>query len=107
MKAFNNFIKLMGDVMDILPRYLDLSEKDVRTNEEEQELDDIASEIESLKNKITETLPDLSIYENVIESYYSTKKQAEKGDLNAKESYNDMKEIFQAPLEDFLKSSLN
>ena len=60
MKSYDNFMNIMSSVMDILPRFLELSENNIRTYEEEKELKNLTIEIETLKIEIIKLLPEIN-----------------------------------------------
>jgi hypothetical protein len=109
MKAFHDFINLMTRVLDYLPRYLDLSEKEFLSSEEEIELNDIADKIESYKAEIFRIVPDLniSLSDDLIKSYYDSLHSADNLVPDLYSKADKFKDVFRTPIEELLKVSQN
>ncbi len=109
MKPFHAFINLMTKVLDFLPRYLVLSEKNSLSAEEEIELDDITDKIESCKSELLELMPELnkSLTEDMINSYYDALQMTDKSPSRASVDSAKFSEVFKIPVDDWLRVSQN
>jgi len=106
MESYNNFMNLMSSVMDILPRFLELSEKTIRTFEEENELEKVTVEMEALKSEIIKILPDINkaMTNEFIEHYMDIKKNMDPEEFNPNIRNKKLKPISHSILDEFIKN---
>lgn len=109
MKVYDSFMNLMSSVMDILPRFLELSEKNIRTFKEEKELEKITIEMEALKEEIIKLIPEINktISGEFVTHFMKIKKGVRLEEFFTIVKNEDLKQFSHASLDKFIKHSLN